>query len=152
MNLRPAPFWWLATLANIGSNDMNILPSSTLTSWPRWLVPAIYAACLTAFIIDITSTDTLAFGVFYIPLVATALFYRDKRAEWVLATIACVMVFIGTFIPSIDPDILGLALNRALSVCVVLGTAIFVQHVRSIEDKLAEQSGCCGTSHVRSTD
>jgi hypothetical protein len=119
---------------------MSVLVGTRYGNCLRRLVPAIYAACAIAFIVDITSTNTLAFGVLYIPLVATALFHRDERAVWVLSAIACIMVIIGTFIPSIDPDILDLAINRALSIGVVLGTAVFVLYVRSIENKIAEQA------------
>src|SRR5882724_7132395 len=82
--------------------------------WATWIVAAIYAGCLTAFIADLTSADTLAFGVFYVPLVATSVFHHDKRAVWVLTALACAMVIIGAFIPSIAPDVRGLIWNRAL--------------------------------------
>ena len=109
--------------------------------WATWLVPAIYVGCLVAFIADLTSADTLAFGVFYVPLVATAVFHRDKRAVWILTSIACAMVIVGGVFPSIAPDLKGLIANRALSICAVLATAMFVWHARSIQDRLAEQTG-----------
>jgi signal transduction histidine kinase len=108
--------------------------------WTTWLVPAIYAGCLAAFIADLTSADTLAFGVFYVPLVATAVFHRDKRAVWVLTAIACAMVIAGTFIPSLAPDLRALVWNRALSICAIFATAMFVRHARSIQDQLTEQT------------
>ena len=117
---------------------MGLLRDTEHTNRTRCLVLMTYIACLSAFIVDITSTDTLAFGVLYIPFVATALCYRDKRAVWVLAACACAMVIIGTFIPSIDPDTVDLAFNRAASIVVVLGTAVLVHHVRSIQDRLSE--------------
>jgi signal transduction histidine kinase len=109
-------------------------------TWATWLVPGIYALCLTAFVADLTSIDTLAFGVFYVPLVATAVFHRDKRAVWVLSAMACSMVVLGTFIPGIAPDLRGLIGNRALSICAVLATAMFVRHARLVQDRLAEQT------------
>jgi signal transduction histidine kinase len=105
-----------------------------------WLVPGIYAGCLAAFVTDLTSSDTLAFGVFYVPLVATAVFHRDKRAVWVLAGVACAMVVIGTFIPNLAPDLRSLIWNRSLSICAVLATALFVWRARTIQDQLAEQT------------
>jgi signal transduction histidine kinase len=105
-----------------------------------WLVPAIYAGCLAAFIADLTSVDTLAFGVFYVPLVATAVFRRDKRAVWVLTAIAFAMVTIGTFVPAIAANLTELLWNRALSLCAILATAMFVWQARSIQDQLAEQT------------
>ncbi len=108
--------------------------------WATWLVPAIYVGCLAAFLADLTSADTVAFGVFYIPLVATAVFHRNKHAVWVLTAIACVMVVVGAFVPSIAADLRGLIWNRALSLCAVLATAMFVWHARSIQDQLLEQT------------
>jgi signal transduction histidine kinase len=108
--------------------------------WTTWLVPAIYAGCLAAFIADLTSADTLAFGVFYVPLVATAVVHRDKRAVWVLTAIACAMVVAGTFIPSIAPDLRALVWNRALSICAIFATAAFTWHARAIQERLAEQT------------
>lgn len=100
---------------------------------------AIYITCAAVFVWDITSTDTLAFGVLYIPLVATALTYHDRRAVWVLATIACLMVIAGTFIPSIDPHTIDLAFNRLASIIVLLGTAFLVRYVRAVQEKLSAQ-------------
>jgi len=108
--------------------------------WATGIVAAIYAGCLTAFIADLTSADTLAFGVFYVPLVATSVFHRDRRAVWVLTAVACAMVIIGAFIPSIAPDVRGLIWNRALSICAVLATSAFVWHARRVQDQLAEQT------------
>ena len=108
--------------------------------WAAWLVPAIYAACLAAFIADLTSTDTLAFGVFYAPLVGTAVFHRDRRAVWFLTVFASLMVIAGAFFPAIDPDIADLIGNRALSLCAVFATAAFVRHARLAQDRLTEQT------------
>jgi signal transduction histidine kinase len=111
-----------------------------LSDWTIWVTVGIYLGCLTAFVADLTSADTLAFGVFYVPGVATAVFYRDRRAVWILTTIACAMVIVGTFIPAIAPDVGALIWNRALSLCAVLATAMFVRHARVIQDRLAEQT------------
>lgn len=108
--------------------------------WAVWLVPAIYAGCLAAFIADLTSTNTLAFGVFYAPLVATAVFHRDKKAVWVLTVIACAMNIIGAFFPSIDRDVLELVGNRTLSTLALLTTAAFTWHARAVQERLAEQT------------
>jgi hypothetical protein len=107
----------------------------------RWLVPAIYAASAVVFAIDITSADILAFGPCYMPLVATALFHRDRRAVWVLAAIASAMVIVGAFVPSIDPDTLHLAVNRVLSLGAVLVAVVCVRYVRSVEEQMEERMG-----------
>jgi hypothetical protein len=99
----------------------------------RWLLPVIYCGSLTAFTLDMTVINTLPFGVFYVPLVATALYRRENCAVWILAAMACAMVFIGSFSPSIDPDTFDLAVNRALSIGAVLGTATLVYYRRPLE-------------------
>jgi signal transduction histidine kinase len=108
--------------------------------WASWLVPAIYAGCLAAFVADLGSANTLAFGVFYTPLVATAVFSRDKRAVWVLTAIACGMDILGAMFPIVAADLPELLENRALSICAILATAAFVSHARSIQEQLAAQT------------
>jgi two-component system NarL family sensor kinase len=109
-------------------------------NWARWLVPAIYAGCITAFIADLRSANELAFGVFYAPLIVTAVFHRDKRAVWVLTAIACVMVVIGSVFPDVAKDVTELVVNRALSILALLATAVFVWHARIVQEQLAEQT------------
>jgi signal transduction histidine kinase len=108
--------------------------------WAVWLVPAIYAGCGVAFIADLVSANTLAFGVFYAPLVATAVFHRDRRAVWVLTAIACAMNIVGAFFPVVDIQLSELAGNRLLSTLALLATAAFTWHARSIQEQLAEQT------------
>jgi signal transduction histidine kinase len=108
--------------------------------WAVWLVPAIYIGCIAAFVADLRSADTLAFGVFYAPLIATAAFHRDRRAVWVLTTIACVMNIIGAFVPDIAKDVRDMIWNRSLSTLALLATAAFTWHARSIQERLALQT------------
>jgi signal transduction histidine kinase len=108
--------------------------------WAFWLVPAIYAGCIAAFVADLMSSNTLAFGVFYAPLVATAVFHRDRRAVWVLTAIACTMDVIGAFFPDIANDVWGLVENRVMSTLALLATAAFTWHARSIQEQLADQT------------
>jgi signal transduction histidine kinase len=108
--------------------------------WAIWVVPAIYAGCVAAFVADLLSSNTLAFGVFYAPLIATAVFHRDRRAIWVLTTIACAMNVIGAILPDIANDVWGLTENRILSTLALLATAAFTWHARSIQERLAEQT------------
>jgi signal transduction histidine kinase len=103
-------------------------------------VPAIYAGCLAAFVADLTSVNTLAFGVFYAPLIATAVFYRDRRAVWVLTAIACGMDIVGSLFPVIATDVTELVENRSLSIMALLATAAFTRHARKIQDRLIEQT------------
>ncbi len=108
--------------------------------WTTWLVVTIYAGCLTAFIADLASANTLAFGVFYSPLIVTAVFYRDKRAVWVLTTVACAMVVVGSFFPTLAIDVRELIENRALSIMALIATAAFIWHARTAQEQLSEQT------------
>jgi signal transduction histidine kinase len=120
--------------------------------WSLWLVLAIYAGCLAAFIADLASTNTLAFGVFYAPLIATAVFYRDRRAVWVLTAIACGMNVVGAFLPVIATDVAELAENRALSTLALLATAAFTWHARKIQDQLAQQTSRAAAAERMKTE
>ena len=109
-------------------------------AWSSWLVVLTWTGCLAAFVTDLASANTLAFGVFYMPLVATAVFHRDRGAVWVLTAIACVLVIIGSFLPHIAQNVDELVVNRVLSICAILITAAFVWRARLIQDRLEEQT------------
>jgi signal transduction histidine kinase len=105
-----------------------------------WLRIAIYVACALAFAADMTHSDTLAFGVFYIPLVGTAIYHADPRAAWWLAALASAMVAAGYFFPSIDANMIASATNRLLSIGAICTTAFLVSHERRMREDLAEQT------------
>ena len=105
-----------------------------------WLVVTIYVGCLLAFITDLQLVNTLAFGVFYTPLVTTAIFYRDKRAVIFLTGIACALDLIGAVLPNLAADISGLLMNRTLSLFAIVTTGLFIWRARLIQDQLAEQT------------
>jgi signal transduction histidine kinase len=108
--------------------------------WNRWLRLAVYISCGLAFLADLSNDATLAFGVFYLPLVSTAVYHRDPRMPWLLASLASAMVVIGFFLPSIPADFsTGLA-NRGLSIAAIFITAYLIHHERQIRDRLAEQT------------
>jgi signal transduction histidine kinase len=106
----------------------------------RWLVPLVYAFCAIAFVTDITRSNELAYGVFYIPLIATALLHRSRHGLWVLVALAFAMVAIGASLPVVDPDLPDLIGNRFLSIIAILTTACFVDQARRTQERLrAEQ-------------
>ena len=105
-----------------------------------WLVPVVYGFCGLAFIADLIRVDTLAYGIFYIPLVATAVFHRQRHGLWVVTAIACLLVVIGAFFPVADPDLPYLIGNRVLSILAILSTAAFVHHARAAQERLAAQT------------
>ena len=116
------------------------------------LVPAIYAGCLVAFITDLTSTSTVAFGVFYAPLIVTAVFFRDRRAVWILTAIACAMNIVGAFFPDVAKDVRELVENRALSILALLATGAFTWHARSIQEQLTRQTARAEAAESIKTD
>lgn len=115
-------------------------PAMPRGDWLRRLRPLIYIACGIAFLTDLGDSDTLAFGVFYIPLVCTAVLSQSRRAVWWLAGGSVVMVAVGTFIPSINPDHYDLIGNRILSVVAILITAALVSHAWRVRECLTEQT------------
>jgi signal transduction histidine kinase len=95
---------------------------------------------LFAFFADLTQENTLAFGMFYIPLVCTAVFHRSVNAVWWLTGLACMLSIVGALFPNVDVDSFDLVINRALSIAAILATALFVGHGRAIHEQLAEQT------------
>jgi signal transduction histidine kinase len=106
----------------------------------RWLVPAIYAISALAFIEDLCRDNTLAYGIIYAPLIATAVFHKGRTGLWVITGIACLMVIVGTFLPVFSPDMPDMIGNRVLSILAIAATAIFVRHARNIQDRLAAET------------
>ena len=124
--------------------DPQATSESTVTvpmgHWLRRMRPLIFCACALAFIADLTHSDTLAFGVFYIPLVCTAVLHRNPRSVWWLAGLAIAMIVVGMFVPEVNPDLFELIGNRVLSVIAILMTAALVSHAWRIRGSLAEQT------------
>jgi signal transduction histidine kinase len=108
--------------------------------YAHWLVPVSYAVSGLAFVSDILRDNTLAYGIFYAPLVATAVFHKGRSGLWILSVVTCLMVVVGAFLPAVNPDLPDMIGNRALSILAILTTAAFVQHARDIQDRLAAET------------
>ena len=107
----------------------------------RWLVPVVYLGCLAAFIADLTvDVFYIPYGIFYIPLVCTAVFQRDPRSVWRLAVLASVLVIIGFFLPHMAPNVERAVTIRVLSIAAISITATLVRYARGIQDELAQQT------------
>ncbi|MEJ0016115.1 MAG: HAMP domain-containing sensor histidine kinase [Acetobacteraceae bacterium] len=104
--------------------------------WSLWLQIAIYLLCAGAFTADLLEDVSIAFGVFYIPLVATAVGHKDRRAPWILACIATALVSVGFFTPRITSDIAPALLNRLLSIAAIFTTAYLIHHERHVREQL----------------
>jgi signal transduction histidine kinase len=116
--------------------------SSAIAAWrfPRWLVPAIYAMSGLAFLADICRDNTLAYGIIYAPLIATAVFHKGRAGVWIISGIACLMVVIGAVLPVLSPDMPDMIGNRVLSIVAIFATAVFVRHARNIQDRLEAET------------
>jgi signal transduction histidine kinase len=113
----------------------------TGAGWARSLTVPLYIGCTAVFIFDVSQEVFVPYGLFYLPLVCTAVFYRDPRWPWWLATLASALSVIGFFFPVINPDVVNGIINRILSVAAIFITAALVSHARSVQDRLAEQTG-----------
>ena len=105
-----------------------------------WLVPLLYAFSAVAFVFDLCRDNTLAYGIIYSPLIATAVFHKSRYSLWVLSFIACIAVVIGAFFPVFDSDLPDMVGNRVLSILAIAVTAFFVHHARGIQDRLAAET------------
>jgi signal transduction histidine kinase len=106
----------------------------------RWLVPVFYVLRALAFVADLYRDNMLAYGIIYVPLVATAVFHRSRSGLWILTGLTCLLVVVGAFVPLVNPDLPDLIGNRILSILAILATAAFVHHARVSQDRLAAQT------------
>jgi signal transduction histidine kinase len=70
--------------------------------------------------------DAIAYRIRYIPLIASAILYKVRGILWLLVTIVCIMVALGVFMATADPDLPHLARNRVMLIIAVLATAVCV--------------------------
>ena len=103
----------------------------------RWLVLVLYAVSAAAFICDLFRDNTLAYGIIYAPLVATAVFHKERRGLWLLTVLACLMVVVAALLPVARSDLPDVIANRVLSILAIVATAAFVWHARNTQDRLA---------------
>jgi signal transduction histidine kinase len=125
-----------------GSSEAGNKPPFDITAGrsARWLVPVLYGVSGIAFVEDVLRDNTLAFGIFYAPLIATAVFHKGRTGLWVVTAIATLMVVIGALLPSVNSDLPDLIGNRIISFFAILATAAFVHHARTIQERLAAET------------
>ena len=103
----------------------------------RWLVPVIYFGCAVAFAADMTQEIFyIPFGIFYVPLVCTAIFNRKAQTVWWLTWAATVMVVVGYFFPVVTPNPLNGIVTRALSLLAIFVTATLIRYARRVQEAL----------------
>jgi signal transduction histidine kinase len=106
----------------------------------RWVIPFIYVGCGLAFLTDITHDVSLFFGLFYVPLICTAIFYRSSNSVWWLAGFSTGLIIVGFFLPSINHHVALAIANRFLQIAGIWITALLVRHTRVIQDRLAAET------------
>lgn len=113
-----------------------LLPGS-----PRrlWFAASVYLACAGVFLADLFYDIPWASGVFYMPLVCTAVCYRDPRWAWWLAAGAIGMVLLGFVFPVVNFSPLSVV-NPALSIAAILATAGLVRIERDTHNRLARET------------
>ena len=107
--------------------------------WHVWLAGFIYLACTAAFIGDLTHDITWAYGVLYVPLVCTAVFFRNPHCVWWLAAIASAMIVLGSMFPVMDVSAI-MVVHRLLSIAAILTSAVLVRLARTMRDLLERQT------------
>jgi signal transduction histidine kinase len=108
-------------------------------AWHAWAAGFAYFACAAAFLGDVTHDTTWAYGVLYVPLVCTAIFYRSPESVWWLAGLAMTMVVLGWYLPVMHFDAASLG-SRALAATAILTAAGLVRLARSMRDRLEQES------------
>ncbi len=110
-------------------------------NWTRLLLPIIYVGCLIAFYTDVTEEIFfLPFGILYLPMVCTAVFFRNPRSAWWLAGVASTMAIIGFFLPRMAPHVTHAVIIRVISIAAIFITAALVRYARGIQERLVEQT------------
>ena len=138
MDRRPNPVRSVHPASQLPAADsrFGVLPGG---AWRVWLSGTVYLLCAAAFAGDLTHDITWAYGVLYIPLVCTAVFYRDPHFVWWLAAIAIVMVVLGSLFPVVDLSAKSVE-HRLLSVAAILTSAALVRLARTMRDLLERQT------------
>jgi hypothetical protein len=122
----------------LGSANMSL--KITAARHVHWLVGILYGLTGLAFVLDLSRDNDLAYGIVYVPLIATALLHKHRSGLWLLTVVACLLVVLGALFPVVNSDIPDLIGNRVLSVLAILATAAFVQHACLIRDRLAMET------------
>jgi two-component sensor histidine kinase len=116
--------------------------------WRSWGGAAIAVASIgtAALIFDAVTPQIISVGMFYAGVVLVGFWFPNPKAALVLALLATPLIIAGYWITIPDNTTAWEAwLNRALAVGTVWMTAVFVWHIRILEQKLQGQIDIANT-------
>jgi two-component sensor histidine kinase len=116
--------------------------------WRSWGGAAIAVASIgaAALIFDAVTPQIISVGMFYVGVVLIGFWFPNPKAALVLALLATPLIIVGYWITIPDNTTAWEAwLNRALAVGTVWMTAVFVWHIRVLEQKLQGQIDIANT-------
>ncbi len=98
------------------------------------------------FYVDLSMELGIAGGVLYVSLVMMALWARQKRYIWVAAVMGTILTVLGYWLSPPGGEFWKVAVNRALSILLIWGTAVFCnlfklseEDLQNANDQLEEQ-------------
>ncbi len=110
--------------------------------WPPWGSAAIAAVLVGAgaLMFDALTPQIISVGIFYVGLIFIGFWFSNAKAALFLALLATPLVIVGYWItiPDNAPAWQAL-LNRALTIGTVWITAVFVWHIRVLEENLQRE-------------
>jgi two-component sensor histidine kinase len=141
----PAPAWteWkLELIRSFGTLSERIGRSRPLTRYRRSGGRAVTAVLvgIGALIFDSVTPQIISVGMLYVGLVLIGFWYPNPRDVFALALLATLLIIAGYWVTIPDEAPAWEAwLNRALAIGTVWMAALFVWHIRVLEQKLQRQ-------------
>lgn len=110
-------------------------------NWLPWgPLTAVVLIATGALIFDHVTPQIISVGIFYVGLVLTGFWFPKPKAALALALLATILIILGFWLTIPDSTPAREALwNRAIVISTVWLVAVFVWHIRSLEQKLQAQ-------------
>jgi two-component sensor histidine kinase len=119
------------------SERSRLIQQNWLSCGP-WIAVVLIAT--SALIFDHVTPQIISVGIFYVGLVLTGFWFSKPKAALALALLATILIIVGFWLTIPDNAPAREALwNRAIVISTVWLVAVFVWHIRSLEQKLQAQ-------------
>jgi hypothetical protein len=115
---------------------------AVIQHWRSWggAVAAVALVGAGALMFEAVTPQVISIGIFYVGMVLIGFWFPEPKAALALALLATPLIIVGYWITIPDNTPAGEAwLNRALAIGTVWMTAVFVWHIRVLEQKLQLQ-------------